>query len=199
MRLFMSPGSPFVRKCRIVIREKGLTSRVEEVTLDFPYKTDPDHLAANPIGQVPALTADDGSSFVDSPLICEYLDSLALQPRLVPAEGAARWSALRREALADGVMEMSVKMVMESRRPDGERSDTWFGHWRAGLVRALDAAEAQAPGPETFDIGSISLAICATYAEFRHPSVKWRDGRPKLAALTDALEARESFRETFPR
>jgi glutathione S-transferase len=96
-------------------------------------------------------------------------------------------------------MEMSVKMVMESRRPDGERSDTWFGHWRAGLVRALDAVEREAPDPETFDIGAISIAIAATYVEFRHPAVKWRDGRPRLATLTDALEARQSFSETFPR
>ncbi len=199
MRLFMSPGSPFVRKCRIVIREKGLTAKVEEITLDFPYKTDAAHLAANPIGQVPALVADDGRAFIDSSLICEYLDSLAPQPRLTPPAGAARWTALRQEALADGVMEMSVKMVMESRRPEGEKSDTWVAHWRAGLIRALDAAEAEAPAPETLDIGSISLAIAATYVEFRHPSVKWREGRPRLAALTDALEARESFRETAPR
>lgn len=199
MRLFMSPGSPFVRKCRIVIREKGLTSRVEEVTLDFPYKTDPAHLAANPIGQVPALVGDDGQAFVDSPLICEYLDSLSGSPRLVPTDGPARWRALRNEALADGVMEMAVKMVMESRRPDGERSETWVGHWSAGLKRALDGAEAQAPDPQTLDIGSISLAIAATYVEFRHPSADWRKGRPRLAALRDALEGRDSFRETFPK
>jgi glutathione S-transferase len=199
MRLFMSPGSPFVRKCRIVVREKGLTGRVEEVTLDFPYKTDPAHLAANPIGQVPALVTDDGQAFVDSPLICEYLDSLAAQPQLVPSDGAPRWSALRLETLGDGIMEMTVKLVMESRRPDGERSDTWMEHWRAGMVRALDAAEAQATEPTSLDIGAISLAVAATYVEFRRPDAQWRNGRPRLAALRDALEARDSFRETYPR
>ena len=34
MRLFMTVPSPFVRKCRVVIREKGLAGRVEEVVAD---------------------------------------------------------------------------------------------------------------------------------------------------------------------
>ena len=51
MRLYTSPASPFARKCRVVRLEKGLESRVEEVTATFPYKDDA-YLAVNPIGQV---------------------------------------------------------------------------------------------------------------------------------------------------
>ena len=54
MRLFITAPSPYVRKCRIVIREKGLTERVQEVVAD-PYANDPDLVAANPIAQAVLL------------------------------------------------------------------------------------------------------------------------------------------------
>jgi glutathione S-transferase len=199
MRLYLSTGSPFVRKCRIVLREKGLLGKVEETAIDFPYKSDPGHLAANPIGQVPALALDDGSSLTNSPVICAYLDSIGSGPRLLPPDGAEHWRVRRTETLADGMMEMTVKQVLEARRPEGEQSALWKDYWMGGLERGLDAAEEAAPDPSTFDLGSIALAVAATYVEFRKPDVDWRKDRPKLAALNDALEQRDSFRETYPR
>lgn len=199
MRLYLSTGSPFVRKCRIVIREKGLLPKVEETAIDFPYKSDPGHLAANPIGQVPALVADDGTTFFNSPVICAYLNSLSGAPRLLPPEGPDHWRVRRLETIGDGMMEMTVKQVLESRRPEDRQSAEWKGHWMGGLNRALDAAEANAPDPSQFDIGSIALAVAATYLDFRLPSLDWRAAHPKLHALRDALEQRESFKETYPR
>ena len=35
MRLFLSTGSPFVRKCRIVLREKALLGHCEEQAVEF--------------------------------------------------------------------------------------------------------------------------------------------------------------------
>ena len=199
MRLYLSTGSPFVRKCRVVIREKGLLPKVEEVAIDFPYKSDPGHLAANPIGQVPALVADDGVTFFDSTLICAYLDSLSGAPRLLPPEGPDHWRVRRLETIGDGMMEMTVKQVLESRRPEQEQSALWRGYWMGGLERALDTAEANAPDPSSLNIGAISLAIAATYLDFRLPSLDWRSSHPKLYALRDALEQRDSFKETYPR
>lgn len=196
MRLFTSPGSPFARKCRIVAREKG--AAVEEVTAAFPYKDDA-YTAINPLGQVPALVADDGAVFFDSPIICAYLDEIGSGPKLLPSSGPAHWRVRRLEALGDGIMEMTVKQVLEGRRPEGERSADWLGHWRGGLLRALDLAETLAPTPEDFDLGAVALAVAATYIDFRMPTLDWRAGRGKLAALTAALEERPSFKETFPR
>ena len=97
MRLYYSPASPFARKCRIVIREKGLEGMVEEVAVD-PYADDPRLLEANPLAQVPALVTDDGLTFVDSPLICGWLDAYSGRPRLLP-EGDAYWRVRRRRKL----------------------------------------------------------------------------------------------------
>lgn len=197
MRLYLSSGSPFVRKARVMIREKGLLDRVEEIAVDFPYKS-AEYTAINAVGQVPALVADDGTVFVDSPVICAYLDELGGGERLIPPSGPAHWRCRRLETMADHACEMAVKLVLEGRRPENERSPSWIADWRAGLYRALDRAEAECPEPDDYTLGSLSLAIAATYVEFRGQAVDWRDGRPRLARLRDAFEQRQTFKDTFP-
>jgi glutathione S-transferase len=197
MRLYTSPASPFARKCRVVRLEKGLADRIEEVTAVFPYKDDA-YVAINPIGQVPALVLDDGQVMTDSPLICAYLDAIGSGPRLIP-EGDAQWPVRRLETLADAIMESTVKQVLESRRPEGERSSTWIGYWREGMNRALDVAETQVPdGDGPPDMGKIALASAGLYFGFRMPDLDWRAGRPKLAAFCDAMDGRASFAATRP-
>ena len=163
MHLYYSPASPFARKCRIVIREKGLLDRVEEVRAD-PLNADAALLAANPTSQVPVLIDDDGTAWTDSPLICARLDALSGAPRLLP-DGDARWSVLRREVIADGIMELGVKWRLESLRPEGERSASWIARWRAGVLRGLDAAEGQI-GELPLDLAAIATACAVTWLDF---------------------------------
>ncbi len=198
MRLYFSTGSPFARKCRVVVREKGLLDRVEDVPMAFPYKEGAEFLAANPIGQVPALIADDGLAMTNSPVICAYLDSIGEGPRLLPAEGPEHWRVRRMETLADGILEMTVKLVLESRRPEAQQSATWSGYWNDGLLRGLDQAEAQAPDSASLDLGKIALAAAALYVDFRRPDLDWRSSRPRLAAFADAMDQRPSFASTRP-
>lgn len=202
MRLFISPASPFARKCRIVVREKGLLARVEEVTAD-PYADDPQLLGANPIAQIPALLFEDGHWMSDSPLICAFLDSLGGEPRLVPEPAGhgpeGHWGVRWRETLADGALEMAVKIVLEGRRPEHERSPSWIARWTAGLQRALDRAEAEAVlDPERLDLGAIALGVVGPYLDFRLPQVEWRPSHPRLASLCEHLATRPSFAETAP-
>ena len=197
MRLYYSPASPFARKCRILIREKKMLELIEEVRADPIGGGDGELLRANPIGQVPALVDDAGIAWTDSPVICARLDELGGPPKLVPV-GSARWEAVRREVLADGILELGVKWRLEVLRPENERSAAWMARWRAGMVRGLDAAEAHAPSADQLDIGSIALACALTWLDFRHPEIRWRTGRPGLTALQTTLEARESFQQTRP-
>lgn len=194
MKLYFSPASPFARKCRILIREKGMLGQVEEVRAD-PIGGDGALNAVNPLGQVPALIDDAGVAWSDSPLICARLDALAPPPRFIP-EGEARWSVLRREVIADGAMEQGVKIRLELLRPDGERSSAWIARWRAGILRSLDAAEAQADS--AFDLAAVATVCALTWLDLRFPDLDWRTARPKLAALQTALEARASFSDTAP-
>ena len=197
MKLFITIASPYARKCRIVAREKGLADRVEEVVTDL-YGNAPELAALNPVDQVPSLIAGDGLALNDSPVICEYLDRLGSGPVLLPA-GGPEWLAVKRiETLGNAALEMGVKWVLEKRRPEGERSQTWMDRWSDRMGRCLDALEAADLSDDRLDMGVITAGCAVTWVGFRHPEFDWQAGRPKLVALQAALEARPSFAATRP-
>lgn len=197
MKLYVTAPSPFARKCRIVAREKGLIDRIEEIFVD-PYANTPALVAANPIAQAPCLIAEDGEPIINSPLICEYLDEIGACKRLVPDNATDRLRVCRMDALANAALEMGVKLVLEKRRPEAERSPSWTRRWTENMTRALDAVETALPECDDLDMGVITAGVAATWIGFRHPDFDWRTGRPRLVALRDRLEARPSFVETFP-
>ena len=94
------PTSPYVRKVSITAIETGLADKIERVTTD-PWSAETDLGNSNPIGKVPCLITDDGMAIYDSPVICEYLDSLNTGEKLIPASGEARFKALTLAAAAD--------------------------------------------------------------------------------------------------
>lgn len=197
MKLYITVPSPYARKCRIVAREKGLAGRIEEIAVD-PYANAPELLDANPLVQVPTLIAEDGLPLNDSPVICEYLDAIGSGPRLLPADGPERLRVRRLETLANGALEMGVKLVLEKRRPEHERSPSWIARWTANMGRALDGLEAAAPDAADLNVGTITAGVAVTWIGFRHPDFDWKTGRPGLVALQAALEARPSFAQTRP-
>ena len=197
MKLYITVPSPFARKCRIVAREKGLIGRIEEIAVD-PYANAPELLAFNPVVQVPTLVAEDGLPISDSPVICEYLDALGTGPRLLPADGADRLRVRRLETLGNQALEMGVKLLLELRRPETERSPSWIARWADNMGRALDALEAARPTSDRLDMGVITAGVAVTWIGFRHPGLDLATGRPGLVALQAALEARPSFLETRP-
>ena len=195
MRLYYTVPSPFARKCRIVAREKGIA--LDEVIVD-PYASDPDLVAANPLIQVPTLVTDADGAISDSPVICDWLDAHGSGPRLTPVDGPDRWRVKRLETLANGALEMGVKLVLEKRRPERERSPSWITRWTDNMARSLDAIEAWGPSPDRLDMGVITTGVAVTWIGFRHPDFDWTSGRPNLVALQAALEARASFAATRP-
>ena len=197
MKLYITAPSPFARKCRIVAREKGLIERIEEIAVD-PYANAPELLASNPIVQVPTLIAEDGLPISDSPVICDYLDTLGSGPRLLPPEGPERLRVRRMETQANAALEMGVKLLLELRRPEGERSPSWMARWTENMGRALDALEAAGPDAARLDMGVITAGVAVAWIGFRHPGYDWRSGRPNLVALHEAIENRSSFVETRP-
>jgi len=201
MKLLGSPTSPYARKARIVIIEKGLEDRVEIVAAN-PLGSDEDAAplrAVNPVGKIPALVRDTGEALYDSPVICEYLDHVGKGPALLPPAGEARWTTLRRQALGDGVADAAFSIVMELRRPETERSADWQTRWLNIILRAADAVEAElAQGDIGFDLGGLSLVSGFSYVAFRLPQIDWRAGRPRLTAWMATQEARPSVAGTAP-
>ncbi len=65
--------SPFSRKVRLVLGEKGMDF---DMKVEKTWERRPEFLAMNPAGQVPVLVEDDGTTLVDSNAICEYLEEV---------------------------------------------------------------------------------------------------------------------------
>lgn len=105
MKLHWSPRSPFVRKVMIVAHERGIADRLHCVRtvaeMTIPHA---ELMKDNPLSKIPTLVLDDGMVLYDSPVICEYLDALDGDPRLFPQHGRERITALRRQALGDGLL-----------------------------------------------------------------------------------------------
>lgn len=198
MKLRHSPASPFVRKVMVVAHELGLAGRIEIVPTNVSPTAGNDALASdNPLMKVPSLTSDDGAVLYDSPVICEYLDDLAGGHRFFPASGAARWRALRQQALADGILEALILTRYESLRPEERRWTEWTqGQMKKahqGLA-ALDAEDLSAPAT----IGQIAAGCCLGYLDFRFPEDGWRARHPRLAAWYAAFAERPSMQATQP-
>lgn len=198
IKLFYSPLSPFARKCRIVIIEKKLEDKVE-MAESSPMDNPPELLAVNPLGTVPALVTHKGKTFCESPVICEYLDSLTPDPRLIPADPATRFDVLALAALGDGIMDAAVACVLEGRRPDDKRYAPWIERKKAAIGRTVALVahrtfDAGAP----LDIGIINVAVALNYVSFRLPDIGWRADHPKLAQWYDAMSKRPSFAATAP-
>ncbi len=195
MKLIYSPLSPFARKVRVVLAEKGLDDQVEGEVVN-PWDEPSALTTANPISQVPTLVLDDGTALYDSGVIAAYLDTLNDAPRLIPP-GTEQWRVRRTEAAADAICENVVKLRQEALRPEAERSAHHAARWRRTVTRSLDALEQEGPDGG-LDLGEIMLAIALDYVDFRAPELDWRSGRPNLAARWRRLESRPSFRATAP-
>ena len=201
MELYTSPTTPFGRKVMVLIRESGLTDRVEEIAVaGSPLDPGSLPLHQNPLGKIPALVpVGGGAAIYDSRVICRYLDDLSgagLYPK-----GDALWPVLTLEATADGILEAALLMVYENRlRPEDLRYAPWVeGQWQK-IARALDAVEtrwmAYLDAPIT--MAQIALAVALGYLDFRHADRTWRDGRPQLAAWEGVFAQRPSMLETRP-
>ncbi len=104
MKIYYSATSPYVRKVMACAIIRGLDGRIEKQASN-PHASPEDLLADNPLSKVPCLVTDDGLSLFGSQLICEYLDSLGDALPLFPAQGAARWRALKFQSLGDGILD----------------------------------------------------------------------------------------------
>ncbi len=198
MKLFSSKTSPFVRKVRVTLLELGLEGLVEEVFTDWSAD-EPAFLAANPLGQVPALITDKGDALPGSDLIIEYLQTRGGTLTSLP-RGSARWAKLKRLNLADGLTEAAVSVLLESRRPASEQSPAWITRKQAAIARSLDALEQEASEllPEVPSVVEIAVACALGYLDFRFGTFDWRQGRPALAAWYAVFAERPSMVNTAP-
>ena len=195
MKLFHASASPYARKVMAVAIAGGIDGQITLVPTN-PHVSPPELLALNPLSRIPCLVTPDGIGLFDSPVICEYLDSVA-GSALFPPTGPARWRALKQQAIADGIMDPAVGRRMEQARPAEPARSTLMERQALAVNRSLAALEADPP-TDHLDIGTIAIACALGYLDFRFAGDDWRAANPKLAAWFEKMAVRPELSRTKP-
>ena len=201
MLLHWSPRSPYVRKVLIAAHETGVADRIETVrTVVAASEPNVELMKENPQSRLPTLRLADGTVVYDSPVICEYFDTLHGGAKLFPESFPERLVALRRQSLGDGMLDTMLMWRGEVLRPPAQQSIKHMQAWRLKTNVSVDALEEEADvlAASRFSIGHIALGVALGYIDFRFPELKWREGHPKIAGWHAAFEARPSAKANTP-
>ena len=201
MKLIGSVTSPYVRKVRVVLADKKLDySFIQENV----WAADTTIQQTNPLGKVPCLVMEDGSTLYDSRVIAEYLDTLTPVCKLLPPNGRDRAEVKVWEALSDGVLDAAVLVRLETTlRPEAQQSPEWiarqWGKVHAGLrVMSERLGESAFCAGNHYSLADVAVGCALGWIAFRFPDIDWRGDYPNLARLSDKLSERQSFKDTVP-
>jgi glutathione S-transferase len=207
MKLYGVPQSPFVRKVRIVLEEKGL-----------PYELESPIPGQHPMGKMPVLR--DGDVLVpDSSVISAYLEKTHPSPALYPEAPADFARALFLEEYADTQMSEGMGAIVLERivKPNflGQPTDVprleqllesararWCGKPSSAsgqpIPSVLDYLESQLPADRDTVLARFGIADAALGAHLgwlplagiELDARRW----PRTARYHQALLARPSFK-----
>lgn len=199
MKLLYTVNSPYARKVRIVASEKHIDLTLEQVVLaaeDCPVKQ------YNPLGKVPVLVLDDGDSLYDSRVIVEFLDNRTPLAHLIPHDHGAKVRVRRWEALADGVCDAVVAIVLEKRKamPDESQLTKQMDKVLRGLtVLDADLETHKWCVNNAFSLADIAVGCLLGYINLRFSEVvNIAKDYPNLQRLNQALLNRPSFIDSLP-
>jgi glutathione S-transferase len=206
MQLIGSTTSPYVRKVRIAMLEKNIAC---DFVNDPPWSADSHVSDYNPLGKVPALVTDDGAKLFDSNILIDYLELTAVAPALLPREPHALLQAKQIIALADGITDAGIAILLEGRRPQEKQHAEWVARQRGKIERGLAALEMIAQDKTSgqgktwlhghaFSAVDIAAGCLLFWLDFRITTLAWRAQYPTLRALAERLAARPSFQQTVP-
>lgn len=201
-QLLFAPTSPFVRKVMVCAHLSGQIDTIQRLdSAAHPVHRDARIAAHNPLAKVPTLILEDGTTLYDSRVICEYLASLAPAAQIFPAPGPARWQALTRQALGDGLLDAALLARYEqTTRPPEFQWATWREALLTKVLACLTAIDQMADelGCAYPTIGDISIGCALGYLDFRFPELNWRDHSAHAARWDEAFQRLPAMQATRP-
>jgi glutathione S-transferase len=200
MELLIARPSPYARKIRVALIEKGIPC---EITVDNPWLENPRIQTVNPIGKVPALITDSGDVIHDSKVIFEYIETVFSGPTLTPTDAKERITHKQIEAICDSICDAVVLIALEGTRPAEKQSEAWVERQTRKIYAGVEEINARLNGRKSFTALEFGLAEIATvvmleYIDFRFSEFDWRPLYPALSTLFSQISLRESFVKTKP-
>ncbi|WP_158808830.1 glutathione S-transferase N-terminal domain-containing protein [Beijerinckia sp. L45] len=200
MKLISATPSPYARKIRIALAEKGIAF---DLMTEVPWNDDTSLPQHNPLEKLPVLLPDGGEPLFQSSYIMEWLERRYPEPPLLPADDDGILAHKRIEVIADGICDAVILIMFERMRPQGHQSEPWILRQK----RKIDGGVAELArlikrGPHAigdgFGLADIAAGSALGYLGVRFPEKDWRTAFPDLATYADRLFARPSFAGTTP-
>jgi glutathione S-transferase len=194
-------ASPFVRKVRVFLAEKGIAYDLDPV---IPFNVSAEFKRMSPLGKVPAFR-DGDRVLADSSVICAYLERVHPEPPLYPKDPYDYARALWFEEYGDSGLSAIIGAKVFFQKVVGP---LFFGQPTDDAVvkKALeeelppmyDYLEGQLGGDGALVGKRLSIAdigIATQFVNLRHAGCQVDPARwPKLATYLAALHARPSFK-----
>jgi len=196
MLLYHSFTSPYARKVRVVLLEKGIRfDAIDVATTESPLSD------INPLGKVPTLVLDNGTVLFDSAVITETLEALFPMPTLIPQGPLERAIVRRWEALADGLCDVVIPVILDARRDVSQQNPTYSDKLLAKVRAVLSYFDSHVSGRhfivgESFSLADIAVVTALGYLALRKPELL--EGHEGLSAYVARQLARPSLSTTVP-
>lgn len=196
MKLLGTDTSPYVRKARVAIAEKGVACDYVDARPRDPASG---VAAANPLGKVPTLVLDDGTGLYDSSVIIEYVDGLTPSPKLIPDAFADRIAVKRWEALGNGIIDAAVTIMHDRRLPAEKQQGADYAGRHMNKIEAalavLDKTLASADFLQggRFSLGEVVCGAALGYLDRVLPDFDWRSRYAHVKRYAARLAARPAF------
>jgi len=196
--------SPFVRKVRVLLAEKGIPYDHEAVS---PFAPPPNWRDISPLGKIPAFV-DDTKVVNDSSVICQYIERKNKAVPMLPADDDGYIQALWLEEYIDGGLTavaggkvffpLIIAPMRTKAAPDAAARAEAAKVVAEELPTYWAYLEAQLGDGQFFVNNTLSLAdiaIASVHVNLLHAKVKVDGARfPKLAAFMERMFARPSFK-----
>ncbi len=204
--LYMSPLSPYTRKVRVMLAEKGLEYKNQQMPMDRlqnDYGTN-----INPCGRVPALD-DNGRVLFESNVILDYLLTRYTQspknapnPALVKSllRPEKRWEDAETLVAIETMLNCGLTMLRFGKHSGVEKEPPYLAREHKRVQSILDWLDARATPegfvPGWFSVLDLNLVITVQWVDFRQ-LFDWR-GRPNIDKLVAFHEKRPTIPASHP-
>jgi glutathione S-transferase len=200
--------SPFVRKVRVTLAEKGLDYQHEQVN---PFAPPEGYREISPLGKIPAFK-DGDRTLCDSSVICAYLEKRYPTPALYPSDPYDYARALWIEEFMDGAVvpltgpNIFLALVLKplfagGKPPEPGAEENAKKVWNEQVAPLLDYLEKQLGDNDWFVGNRLSIAdisVGSILVNSRHAGFAPERKRfPKLRAFLDRIWSRPSFKKVI--
>lgn len=211
MLLISATPSPFARKVRIALIEKGIEFSVQN---EVPWHAETATPIHNPLEQLPILVPDEGEPVYESSYILEWIEEKYPQVPLLPPSSDGKLEAKRIQVIAEGVMDAGALLFFEGQRE--HPSSEWTKRQLRKIAGGLGELNRRLGQGQYFvgdkfglaDISAIAvlgmqdvvedIGVGDQWRAVEPTMIEWRKRYPNLRRFEEQLRERPSVRDTAP-